>query len=502
MRQETINKILKHLNSIKDEKITIKQYEDKNKIYNGFIYNYIAKVKNAKKYNTIEQEDYDAIMNLYNSIIEKSPDAKETDNRAQININRDENGRISSYGFTIYVKDKEPVVGQLSRDEMALIYRLYSSYGSNITQREVSRFFPEYSLCDFKRILRTFSITKASAPFPPHIVEEKSKEELLDMQFREKENDFLRSYEVEKIKQMDSQLKKYMKENADLKDQLNSLSNITVEIPEITIAPTQFTGEPSRDLLIYLSDMHIGAEVGNNSLYNNVYNKEEVNRRLDKVFNTVYNASGYDTIVVCNAGDSLDGAYNQTTRTGHYLPQNMSDKEQIQCFLDCMSTFFSKLLTIPHNTIKYYAVGESNHGGIYEYASQVALSGILSKLGIESTIFDKFLGTFELKGKYYLLSHGKDDKDMFKNWPLVLNDKTEGIINEYLDSVGIGNATVIKGDLHQSAITYGKRIKYHSVGSLFGSSGWIMKNFGNTKAACDYSIVEDDKVTDGRVILN
>ena len=288
---------------------------------------------------------------------------------------------------------------------MALIYRLYSSYGSNITQREVSRFFPEYSLCDFKRILRTFSITKASAPFPPHIVEEKSKEELLDMQFREKENDFLRSYEAEKIRQMDSQLKKYMKENADLKDQINSLSNITVEIPEIT--PAKFTGEPTRDLLIYLSDMHIGAEVGNNSLYNNVYNKEEVNRRLDKVFNTVYSTCGYDTIVVCNAGDSLDGAYNQTTRTGHYLPQNMSDKEQIQCFLDCMSTFFTKLMTIPHNTIKYYAVGESNHGGIYEYASQVALSGILNKLGIESTIFDKFLGTFELKGKYYLLSHGK-----------------------------------------------------------------------------------------------
>lgn len=501
MRQETINKILKHLNSIKDEKITIKQYEDKNKIYNGFIYNYIAKVKNAKKYNTIEQEDYDAIMNLYNSIIEKSPDAKETDNRAQININRDENGRISSYGFTIYVKDKEPVVGQLSRDEMALIYRLYSSYGSNITQREISRFFPEYSLCDFKRILRTFSITKASAPFPPHIVEERSKEELLDMQFREKENDFLRSYEVEKVKQLDSQLKKYMKENADLKDQLNSFSDIKVNLSDLDIDIPQPTKSGS-DLLIYLSDMHIGAEVGNNSLYNNTYNKDEVIRRLDKVFQTVYSTSGYDNIVVCNAGDSLDGMYNQTTRTGHYLPQNMSDKEQIQCFLECMSGFFIKLNQIPHNTIKYYAVGESNHGGIYEYASQVALSGILSQLGVECTIFDKFLGTFELKGVNFLLSHGKDDKEMFKNWPLVLNDKTESIINEYLDSKGIGNAVVIKGDLHQSAITYGKRIKYHSVGSLFGSSGWIMKNFGNTKAACDYSIMKDGEIIDGRVILN
>ena len=91
---------------------------------------------------------------------------------------------------------------------------------------------------------------------------------------------------------------------------------------------------------------------------------------------------------------------------------------------------------------------------------------------------------------------------MFKNWPLVLNDRTESITNEYLDSKGIGNAIVIKGDLHQSAITYGKRIKYHSVGSLFGSSGWIMKNFGNTKAACDYSIMKDGQIIDGRVILN
>lgn len=405
MRQETINKILKHLNSIKDSKITIKQYEDTNKLYNGFIYNYIAKVKNAYKYQTIEQADYDTIMSLYSSIIDKSPDAKETDNRAQININRDENGRISSYGFTIYVKDKEPIVGQLSRDEMALIYRLYSSYGSNITQREVSRFFPEYSLCDFKRILRTFSITKASAPFPPHIVEEKSKEELLDMQFREKENDFLRSYEVEKVKQLDGQLKKYMKENADLKEQLNSFSDITVNLSDLDIDIPQPTKSKS-DLLIYLSDMHIGAEVGNNSLYNNTYNKEEVIRRLEKVYTAIYSIEGYDNIVVCNAGDSLDGMYNQTTRTGHYLPQNMSDKEQIKCFLECMSGFFIKLSHIPHNNIKYYAVGESNHGGIYEYASQVALSGILGQLGVECTIFDKFLGTFELKGVNFLLSHG------------------------------------------------------------------------------------------------
>ena len=51
---------------------------------------------------------------------------------------------------------------------------------------------------------------------------------------------------------------------------------------------------------------------------------------------------------------------------------------------------------------------------------------------------------------------------------------------------------VMKGDLHQSAITRGKRFTYHSVSSLFGSSNWIMANFGNTAWGCDYTIISDE----------
>ena len=85
-----------------------------------------------------------------------------------------------------------------------MIYRLYSYYGSSITQREVSRSFPEYSLEDFKKILRVFNITKASAPFAPHIIEENTPEQLQVMQLREKENDFLRGIEAQRIKQNES----------------------------------------------------------------------------------------------------------------------------------------------------------------------------------------------------------------------------------------------------------------------------------------------------------
>lgn len=509
MKKITLEKIIKHLTAIKEAGISIRQYQKLNNLSDQFIYSKIKNVESSK--DTISLEDYYTIMNLY-SEIKSTPkkicnkDLEETDNRSRVDILRDENGKINKYKFIVYIKDKAPLTGTLTRDEMALIYRLYSSYGSNITQREVSRFFPEYSLCDFKRILRTFNITKASSPFPQHIIEESSKEELLDMQFREKENDFLKSYEAEKVRQLDGQLKRYMKENADLKEQLNSFEGLlgSIDLSKFTWGKGNFpTSDSSQDLFIWLSDMHVGASVSGMSIYNNEYNREEFRKRLHEIVLKVNRKEGYDNIIVCNLGDSLDGYNAGTTRGGHTLPQNMNNKEQVKCFIEEMTNFFGELATIPCNHIQYYAVGESNHGGDFEYAAQLGLCSILRYTNVECKVFDSFIGTFEHKGQHYVLCHGKDNNDMFRNWPLVLNDKTENYINQYLDSIGVMQAIVVKGDLHQSATTYGKRFVYKSVGSLFGSSDWIHKNFGFTRAACDYSIIDDNlNILDGRITLN
>ena len=74
------------------------------------------------------------------------------DDRNSVNIIRDDNGKIKFYEFKVLRRDKAPLVGRLTRDEMNNIYRMYSYYGMSITQREISRYFPEYSLIDFKRI--------------------------------------------------------------------------------------------------------------------------------------------------------------------------------------------------------------------------------------------------------------------------------------------------------------------------------------------------------------
>jgi hypothetical protein len=93
------------------------------------------------------------------------------------------------------------------------------------------------------------------------------------MQFREKENDFLRSYEVEKVKQTENQLKRYMKENQDLKDQLQDMSGLLdgIDVSNLPKFTPTATGREDRDLIIWLSDMHIGASVSGYSIYANDY---------------------------------------------------------------------------------------------------------------------------------------------------------------------------------------------------------------------------------------
>ena len=122
-------------------------------------------------------------------------------------------------------------------------------------------------------------------------------------------------------------------------------------------------------------------------------------------------------------------------------------------------------------------------------------------------IFDKFIDFVDINGTMFILCHGKDDKDMFRNLPLTIDVNTESKINEFIDYYGLqqhsDNIVFVKGDLHQSALTHGKKFSYWSVGSIFGASEWIHKNMGNSKAFCDYAILHNDgTLLNSRIKLN
>lgn len=432
------------------------------------------------------------------------------DETQRVSTQYGERGRITGYTYYISIRNKPALSGNLTREEMDLMYRLYSNEGDNLTQRSIARLFPHITFQDFKRILKAFNITKASAPIAPHLIEEKSTDELVMLHHQNDETKFLRRIEQDREKQTEKQLKEISSKYFELKRRISDFSEFLqgldiqgrVEIRTPIINTT-------KTIVVYLSDMHVGADVSKDSVYINDFNAEEAKKRMDLILNRIKELAvftGASNIVVCNLGDSLDGYNNETTRGGHFLPQNMNNKEQFAIYIQLMVDFFAELSNCGlFANIKYYCVPGGNHDGDFGYITNKALEGYLYKLNpnIEVSVFNKFMEQFNCCSHTFILCHGKDEKDMFKNLPLTLNDKTENLINEYLEYKNIsGKVHFVKGDLHQSATTYGKRFRYKSVSSFFGSSEWIHKNMGNTKAACDIDIIDGDNILETRLVLN
>lgn len=269
----------------------------------------------------------------------------------------------------------------------------------------------------------------------------------------------------------------------------------------------------NQSLLVYTSDKHIGAKTQSNSIYQNEYNAQEFERRMMTIARKIAQLGPMEHLIIFDLGDALDGFNGQTTRGGHTLPQNMNNKEQFQTYLEVHKKFFDHILTNgnAYNNISFICAANNNHGGDADYMAMTAFEMYLQKVNpfIKVHVSDKFIDHVEVKNGSDLLytilfTHGKDDADMKHGLPLILNDKVENYINNYIDYHGIDARKpihFIKGDLHQSATQYAKRFRYKNVGSIYGSSKWIHTNFGNTKPICDMDIIETNCINEIRLFL-
>lgn len=298
------------------------------------------------------------------------------ESRVQVDVERDltniisvegkQVGKIVKYNYLILQRDKSPIKGSLTRDEVELIHRLYTSEGANLSQRTVSRYFPNFTFNEFKKLLKAFNITKASAPVAPHLLEERTTEDLVELTLHNRENDFLRKLEQDRNRITENRLRDLTKEYIELKQRVEDFNMFlpSLKATEKLVLP-KVVRTGGNTILVYLSDMHIGAAVSPTSIYNNPFDYEIAVERLQLILNYVSELAtntNCTEIIVCNIGDSLDGYNGQTTRGGHSLPQNMSNKEQIKNFVGMMLGFFKELSNSgKFEKISYYCVGESNH---------------------------------------------------------------------------------------------------------------------------------------------
>lgn len=505
MKKSTITKYTKILQDVK---------KSGQKLYafctqHGLNYNSIvATISMLKRQNDKETEEIRNLISLYNEVVSKKKEILvkkevETDDRAETSYIRDENGHIKYYGYQIYRRDKAPICGKLTREEMNAIHRLYSYYGDSLTQRVVSRHFVDLSLIDFKRILRAFNITKASAPFAPHMLEECSEDELREIQLREKENSFLRKAEEDQIKNNEKLLKKYAQENLDLKNKLKN-SIFTVNVNSIPITKVNKPVNNNRSLNLYLADMHIGASMVSSPLYaeNINYGKEEVIRRLSAIIEKISSLGSFNAINLVLLGDNIDccGIYGKTARLDHDMPENMDPREQANTFIDIMMWFVSSLRSL-NSVINIYSVPCGNHAGNFEYVCNKALfSGINAVYkDIPTTLWEEYYGVFEVGEAKFVIFHGKDPQFMKKPMPLDLNDKTKVMLYEWLDSKGIygNNIHFIKGDLHSNSLSSCRRLTYRNVLSLFGASDFSNMNYSRNAYGLSYDIIDNDNLLRG-----
>jgi len=453
------------------------------------------------------EANYDA--SLDEQMEERSHTEVVRDSGKSVTVNGESRNPIKSYKFRILIRDKQPLEGELSRDEMNLIYNLYSNEGANLTQRATSRYFPHYTFRDFKKILRAFSITKDCVPFAPHIKEEHTYEQMEELYYQNKDNNFLKKLEQNRYRKLEQDFNALRGQHKELKDSVSNFSAFLGDLKiETKIHKVTPTFHNNNTIVLYLSDMHIGADVSSFSIYQNKFNYEASKERIIKILDRVVSDAGLfnvTNIVVCNLGDSLDGMDGQTTRRGHNLPQNMNNKEQFNTFVKLIIELFDGLVASGRfDSYKYISVEGGNHDGDAGYMANKVLENLLPYRipNLEARVFDKFIEHFTVGNNTFLLCHGKDAKDMFKGLPLVLNDKVENQISEFIDYNKLtGKIHFVKGDLHQSATTYAKKFRYKSVGSFFGSSEWIHKNFGNTYACLDYDIISSNQIFEGRLIL-
>lgn len=504
MKQKTINKYIAILEDVIKSKKSLHAYCKENTCK----YNNITKLICSIKKNGIEGEDAAKLIELYDSITKVKNNKEivekiETDVVAETSFTRDDEGRIKFYNYQIYRRNKSPLTGSLTREEMNTIYRLYSYYGDALTQRMIARHFADLSLIDFKRILRAFNITKASSPFAPHMYEELSEEELRNIQLREKENSFLRKAEEDQIRNNEKLLKKYAQENIELKDKLKN-ATFTVNVGNIPTKEINGSVVNNKIINLYLSDMHIGASLNSYPLYteNNNYNKDEIIRRLSCILLQLAPLGKFEQINLVLLGDNVDccGVQGKTARLDHDMPESMDPREQANTFLDVMMWFIGSLINF-NCKLHIYSVPNGNHGGNFEYICNKALfNGVNAAYkNIETTLWDEYYGVFEVSTSKFIVCHGKDAQFMKKPMPLNLNDSTKVMLYEWLDSKGIygDNIHIIKGDLHSNTLSSCKKLTYRNVLSLFGASDYSNMNYSRNSYGMSFDIIYNETLLRG-----
>lgn len=277
----------------------------------------------------------------------------------------------------------------------------------------------------------------------------------------------------------------------NVEKEIDFLSIFKDKIEPVTVPKKdKIWNETLFDRLVY-TDVHIGMNVNQNgySLYDGLWNDEELNKRLAIMVNYTLENKKSNTLNIHELGDFMDGWDGFTTRGGHSLPQNMDN----QTAFDAGLRFKIKLIDalIQHyEFINCVNICNDNHAGSFGYIVNSAFKTYIELKypnNVTMTNQRKFIDHYIVDNRCFILTHGKDDKSLkFGFKPQIDAVQIEKIKN-YIDEYKLHQYDIefSKGDSHQLIfdLTSSTAFEYQNFGAFSPPSDWVKTNFKNTKSS-------------------
>jgi hypothetical protein len=278
-----------------------------------------------------------------------------------------------------------------------------------------------------------------------------------------------------------------------------SIDNILSKWDAIKIKGERINKDNKKAIKVTISDSHVGMNPVD-GLFQYEYDANIYQESLDKVFDSVmkeYNTHGtFEVLFLDDLGDLADGWNGYTTRGGHELPQNMSNIEVFETCVDAKVALIRKMVEAKvAKKVMIRSVVNDNHSGDFGYVINLTIKKIInmmySKKIVDIDILTSFMEARMYGDHCFILTHGKDKKDMRYGLPIVLNEKAMRLISDFIEHYRIDSKYihVEKGDLHQIGYQKVKRFDYRNFMSFAPPSSWVQHNYGDSYSGYSIQVV-------------
>jgi len=272
---------------------------------------------------------------------------------------------------------------------------------------------------------------------------------------------------------------------AEIKE-IDFLSIFAGKIDPVVVTKVSDNCDGFFDRLVY-TDVHIGMDVNKDgySLYGGKWDEQELNRRLETMVNKVIANQKANVLYIDDLGDLMDGYDGQTVRQGHSLPQNMDNQKAFDVGLKFKIRMIDALVN-HYDRIVCHNITDDNHGGSFTYIVNSAFKVYVEMKypGVVEVVNQrKFIDHYNV-GKYvFILTHGKDGKNLKHGFKPILDKTQESRIISYIKANDLLKKEYVvefsKGDSHQLIFDWStsRWFRYCNYPAFSPPSNWVQTNF-------------------------